>query len=175
MTMYGMRPAPEILLITLLSWGASALASEGNASDEFSGLEEHMTVDELDDTGVSRLAPEERDKLNAWIADYFAERSSELRQARPEVAEKETGAPQAPRAQDEEKDEFEARVIPTFEGWSGSTVFKLENGQVWKQRQPGRLSYSGKDSTVVIKKNFFGFYELHHPASGRSVGVTRLD
>ena len=76
--------------------------------------------------------------------------------------------------QAEKSFEMAAKVIPAFTGWSGKTVFRLDNGQTWQQRQAGTLRYSEGDSNVVITRNFFGRYVLTHTATGRSIGVRRL-
>ena len=73
------------------------------------------------------------------------------------------------------KFELRAKVIPEFRGWSGKTVFTLDNGQVWRQRTPGSLRYSEGDSNIVITQNFMGKFIMEHQATGRSVGVRRID
>lgn len=71
--------------------------------------------------------------------------------------------------------ELRAKVIPEFSGWSGKTVFPLDNGQVWRQRTPGSMRYSGGDSNIIITQNWLGKFIMNHPDSGRSVGVRRID
>jgi hypothetical protein len=73
------------------------------------------------------------------------------------------------------KFELVAKVIPVFSGWSGKTVFVLDNGQVWRQRTPGKLRYSDGDSNITIRQNIIGKFIMTHPDSGRSVGVRRID
>ena len=73
------------------------------------------------------------------------------------------------------KFELQAKVIPQFRGWSGKTVFALDNGQVWRQRTPGSLRYSDGDSNIVITQNFMGKFIMKHLDTGRSVGVRRID
>lgn len=69
---------------------------------------------------------------------------------------------------------MQARVVNRFSGWKGGTVFKLDNGQVWKQRTAGKYYYTGDDTRVEIRKNVLGFYEMELLAAGRAVGVRRL-
>jgi hypothetical protein len=76
---------------------------------------------------------------------------------------------------DKVKFELRAKVIPEFRGWSGKSVFVLDNGQVWRQRTPGSMRYSGGDSNIIITQNWMGKFIMNHPASGRSVGVRRID
>ena len=70
---------------------------------------------------------------------------------------------------------FEARVIGGFTGWSGKTVFTLDNGQVWRQRHGTSYRYQGDDNRVRLEPNFFGFWDLTVVSTGRSVGVRRID
>jgi hypothetical protein len=73
------------------------------------------------------------------------------------------------------KYELVAKVVPAFRGWAGKSVFVLDNGQVWRQRTPGSLRYSGNDSTVIITQNFLGKFVMKHQATGRAIGVRRID
>lgn len=68
-----------------------------------------------------------------------------------------------------------AKVIPAFRGWSGKSLFRLDNGQVWQQRMPGKLRYGGTDSVVTITQNIMGKFVLEHRGTGRAVGVKRVD
>lgn len=70
---------------------------------------------------------------------------------------------------------FEARVVGGFTGWSGKTVFTLDNGQVWRQRHDTSYRYQGDDNRVRLAPNFFGFWDLTVVSTGRSVGVRRID
>ena len=66
---------------------------------------------------------------------------------------------------------LEARIVAPFSGWSGQTLFRLDNGQVWRQRIKGRYMFDGDDTRVVITRNFLGYYNLTLVSTGRSVGV----
>jgi hypothetical protein len=118
--------------------------------------------------GLFRLAwtssEAERAHLSAWIARY-----------REGVSEGPAPAKTPEQRAEEKEIEIVAKVVPAFRGWAGSTVFRLDNGQVWQQRQDGKLRYDGDDSTVVISQNFLGGYMLKHPATNRGVGVKRIE
>jgi len=73
------------------------------------------------------------------------------------------------------KYELVAKVVPAFRGWAGKSVFVLDNGQVWRQRTPGKLRYSGSDSTVIITQNVMGKFVMKHQDTGRAIGVRRID
>lgn len=68
-----------------------------------------------------------------------------------------------------------ANVVGGFTGWSGDTVFELDNGQVWEQTGMGRYDYAGKDRKVVIERALFGSFMLSPEGLNRSVRVRRLE
>lgn len=122
-----------------------------------------MSPEDFTASGLDKLSEAERAYLSAWLARYRT--GMTLGPTPPKTSEQ--------RAREKEI-EIVAKVIPTFTGWSGKTVFQLDNGQIWQQRQTGKLRYTGGDSTVVISQNFLGGYMLKHPDSGRAVGVKRI-
>lgn len=128
----------------------------------FPGIKKLMTEEEFSSAGLEKLSPEEREALNTWLITYTAFEAPEMRRSNKEVK------------QAEADHEVHANIVGEFKGWSGKTVFKLDNGQVWRQRLDGRFSYRGDDKAVIIKKNFVGYYKMTHVASGSAVGVTRL-
>lgn len=118
-----------------------------------------MSPTEFDSAGLDKLSAEELAALDAWLLRYTAGEAEMLQRSNEQVRE----------AADEVR--IISRLQPPFEGWDGDTVFRLENGQVWKQRQPGRYRHTGDDLEVTIRRNFFGFHVLTVNATGRSVGV----
>jgi hypothetical protein len=67
-----------------------------------------------------------------------------------------------------------AKVIGGFRGWSGETVFELDNGQVWEQAGSGRYEYSGEDRPVVIERGFLNSFSLKPEGLNRTVRVRRI-
>lgn len=57
-------------------------------------------------------------------------------------------------------DRIESRITGDFYGWTGNTVFKLENGQVWQQAGPGYFRIHLKSPKVVVKKLLIGYVLL---------------
>ena len=126
---------------------------------DFPGIEKLMSAEDFTRAGLDRLTPEQVRALNDWLVRYTAGEayvvqttSEEVRAAVPEFR-------------------LEARIVPPFDGWSGQTLFRLDNGQVWRQRIKGRYMFSGDDTRVVITRNVLGFYNLTLVSTGRSVGV----
>jgi hypothetical protein len=69
---------------------------------------------------------------------------------------------------------IESRIAGLFTGWTGDTVFKLENGQIWQQAATGYYTDVKLDHPqVVIKKLTFG-YLLTLPGHGQTVFVRRV-
>ena len=68
-----------------------------------------------------------------------------------------------------------SRIDGEFTGWSGETVFPLENGQVWQQIQSGRMSWRADRPEVTIKRGMFGSYMLRVKGVNKSVRVRRIE
>ena len=148
------------LMIAALSSAAWAADNESAARQkDFPGIQKLMTGEEFARAGLDRLTPEQVRALDDWLVRYTAGEayvvqttSEQVRAAVPEFR-------------------LEARIVPPFSGWSGQTLFRLDNGQVWRQRIKGRYMFSGEDTRVVITRNLLGFYNMTLVSSGRSVGV----
>ncbi|MFK7912605.1 MAG: hypothetical protein AB8B93_01715 [Pseudomonadales bacterium] len=66
-----------------------------------------------------------------------------------------------------------ARIKGEFSGWSGKTLFRLDNGQVWRQRIGGRYRSKLEAPEVEVFKGRFGYY-LKLVEGGRQVAVKRV-
>lgn len=150
-----------IAVVLPLAVRAGDAVQGGGASKQkdFPGIEKMMSAEEFSRAGLDRLTPEQVRALNEWLVRYTAGEayvvqttSEEVRAAVPEFR-------------------IEARILPPFTGWTGQTLFRLDNGQVWRQRIKGRYMFSGDDTRVVITRNLLGFYNLKLEATGRAVGV----
>jgi hypothetical protein len=131
-----------------------------------------MTAEDYAASGLNKLSAAERERLSEWV-----ERYREGAVVGPVVHKKPSEMTEEEKIEDKKVREAEiiAKVIPAFTGWSGKTIFHLDNGQFWQQRQPGKLRYEGPDSTVTISQNILGKYILKHADTGRAVGVARID
>lgn len=72
-------------------------------------------------------------------------------------------------------DRIQSRHVGRFEGWSGDTVFPLENGQVWRQAQSGRLSWVADSPLITIEKGWFGSFRLSVEGLNTSLRVERIE
>jgi hypothetical protein len=69
-----------------------------------------------------------------------------------------------------------ARVVGELKSWRRGTVFRLDNGQVWKAVGDEDEFYPGipDNPEVTIQQNWFGAYWMDIKAIGRSVKVKRV-
>ena len=92
------------------------------APPEMSGsIKEMMSPDEFKAAGLNKLSADELQKLDAWLQGY--------RQITEQKAEKKATA----RAERTKMDVLVSRVDGTFNGLTGKTIIRLEDGTVWKQ------------------------------------------
>ena len=125
-----------------------------------------MTADEFKAAGLERLSPSELEALNRWLLRFTARQASELRQHSGFIEEE---------IRKVEQEGVRTRIVGEFHGWDGDTIFRLENGQVWKQRLPGNWHYRASTPEVELSKNFMGYWMLRVLEADRAVGVTRID
>ena len=69
---------------------------------------------------------------------------------------------------------FEATLVGDFTGWRGKTVFRLDNGQIWRQRSSSQYRHRGSDQRVKFDKNWMGGWEMTVVSSGKSVLVSKV-
>jgi hypothetical protein len=75
----------------------------------------------------------------------------------------------------EQPDSIRSRVPGLFLGWTGETVFRLENGQVWRQTEPGSFGVRLQDPEVEISRGWLGGYFLSVEGLNRRVRVERVE
>ena len=92
------------------------------APPEMSGsIKEMMSPAEFNAAGLNKLSADELQKLDAWLQGY--------RQTTEQTAEKKATA----RASRTKMDLIVSRVDGQFNGLTGRTIIRLEDGTVWKQ------------------------------------------
>jgi len=92
------------------------------APPEMSGsIKEMMSPEEFKAAGLNKLSADEIQRLDAWLQGY--------RQVTEQAAEKKATA----RASRTKMDLIVSRVDGSFNGLTGRTIIRLEDGTVWKQ------------------------------------------
>ncbi|HET7649828.1 MAG TPA: hypothetical protein VFL15_03910 [Gammaproteobacteria bacterium] len=135
-----------------------------------------MSVTQFHQAGLDKLTPQELASLNAWLSGYV--NGAKQASAAPVVAAPKPAAPDASFGSESlpsaGPQEITSRYAGVLKGWTGDTVFTLENGQIWKQAGPGYESDMRLDHPdVVIKKLAFG-YLLTLPGHSETVFVKRV-
>ncbi|PHI18009.1 hypothetical protein CEQ90_20185 [Lewinellaceae bacterium SD302] len=47
---------------------------------------------------------------------------------------------------------MESRIVNDFKGWSGDTIFELQNGQIWKQdKYKYKYFYAHRPKATIVK------------------------
>jgi len=117
-----------------------ALACGGASAAEQPALQERMSKEEFHAAELDKLSPEALKRLNDWLA------------AHPVTVTKLVTPSNKPifYADDAPRERIETRIDGVFTGWTGKTVFKLQNGQEWTQSQAGRYD-GGKLHNPKVK------------------------
>ena len=124
-----------------------------------------MTPEEFEAAGLDKLSPAEIEALNRWVVRYTAHEAPEVRRQDVVVKAEAAKADEAG---------IKTRIAGEFTGWDGDTIFRLQNGQIWKQRLDGRWHYSADSPEVELHKNLMGFWVLKVVETDKSIGVKRL-
>jgi len=160
-----------LIVILSLTMPLCVIAAEG-----FSSLEEQMSGKEFTAAGLNKLTTEELEALNNWIRSHSVATLDQPKDGKYDVATvqgDERGFKNKKNSK-QDRSPITSRVKGSFTGWSGHTLFALENGMIWEQSdkekfyiqevqnpeitiQPGRfgtwrLSVDGHDSNCRVKR-----------------------
>lgn len=165
-----------------------ALGTVGLAQSRFS---ERLTPAERKSAGLDQLTAEQLAALEGLIQrdhergeqvarekireEVKAAVKEEVRAEVKAEVKKQTRAEM--RKEVEEQRSAETRILSRiqgrFDGWDGTTTFKLENGQVWKQTDTSMMYVKPVDSPAVLIELVYGGWRLYH-STGGWVKVVRI-
>jgi len=131
----------------------------------FPGVQKAMTPEQYEAAGLSKLDPAERAKLDEFIKNYVAVSNEKVATTAVDKAVKENkvSAPEV----------IQSRIVGPFTGYTGRTVFTLENGQRWAQSQFDSAYFPKIDSPpVIIVKAGFGY--RMYIAGGGAIRVSKV-
>ena len=132
---------------------------------EFPGVEKAMSPQEFDAAGLQKLTPDERTRLDEFIRRFVSSSSQVAAQKAVDRAVKERKATPP--------EIIQSRIVGPFTGFTGSTVFTLENGQRWRQSQPDSRYFPKVESPpVIIVKDQIGY--RMYIAGGGDTRVSRV-
>src|SRR5512144_2529193 len=157
-----MRPFPSVL--TLL-FAMSATIAGAQTPPSTSTLEERMSQADFRAAGLDHLSPEQLKHLNEWLQTHGAGTAQVVTPGGQPVFYPDTGA----------RDVVESHIDGTFTGWHGKSVFKLDNGQEWRQAESGAYDAGKFENPVVrIKPMLLGSWLMYVEGCGCSVRVQRI-
>lgn len=152
--------------LQLLFFSALAALSVCVMADDTPDVRSLMTQEEFSAAGLGKLSPAEIEALNRWVIRYTAKDAPVMRERSDVVREE---------IKRVDGEATKTRIVGEFRGWYGDTVFRLENGQTWRQRLPGKWFHKADSPEVEIRKNVMGYWVLRVVSEDRSVGVLRVD
>lgn len=129
-------------------------------------LADELTPAASADSNMALEAEIER-RVAVEVAAAKAEMEAQVAQAKAEI--------KADDEAEQKLEPFEARITGNFRGWNGTTVFTLDNGQVWRQRHGSSYRHTSSDTRVKFDTNWLGMWEMTVVSSGRTAVVKRLD
>ena len=151
-------------LVLALSSMAAAIAQQG-----FSTIEERMTGREFTEAGLDKLSDEELATLNQWLRSHSVATLDNVNQEYSDTRGFET---QAMAALDD--GDVVSPIKGEFRGWTGDTVFELENGMIWQQAEGGTFNIPPTNGAVaVIDKGVFNAWRLKIDGYNQTVRVKR--
>jgi hypothetical protein len=153
------------LLVCLLAVSLASLPAAEPESPAFPGVQKAMTPEQYEAAGLSKLEPAERAKLDEFIRNYVTVSNEKVATSAVDKAVKENkvSAPEV----------IQSRIVGPFTGYTGRTVFTLENGQRWAQSQFDSAYFPKIDSPgVVIVKAGFGY--RMYIAGGGNIRVSKV-
>jgi hypothetical protein len=151
------------------------------------GFLDGLTVEQKKRLGLGELTPTQQAELGAAIETY--RRTGEVVAAEEAAAKavaeykkkEEPGviskALEGFRKKDEElkQERITAIVLGRFDGWNGNTLFKLDNGQVWRQARPGTYYFKARENVPVVLYKGPGSWRLRIlDDEGAWIPVSRL-
>jgi hypothetical protein len=156
------RRAAILFLLLACGW----LALPAVAADAAPDIRTLMTPEEFHAAGLGKLGPAEIEALNKWLLHYTVKDAPTQRKVNPVVKEE---------MKKMDDTVIRTRIAGAFTGWSGKTLFRLENGQVWKQRMDGKWYKRAESPEVELKKNMLGLWMLRVIDGDKAIGVTRIE
>jgi hypothetical protein len=159
----------HILVLAIFAATSAAFAQDAATQSQLT-LDRLMTAEEVREMGLHKLSEAERRKLGAWllrlvgaVADAVPAASPPSAAAAAGTAAPENAAPSV----------IESRIDGEFEGWTGSTVFKLGNGQIWQQTSYAYHYHYAYGPKVMVYKDG-GTFRMKVDGVNSTVAVRRL-
>ncbi len=158
-----------ILFLTMPLW---VIAAEG-----FSSLEEQMSGKEFTATGLNKLTAEELEALNHWIRSHSVATLDQPKGGSYAVtgAQEDTRGFKNKKDSEQDRSPITSRVKGSFTGWSGHTLFALENGMIWEQSDKEKFYIQEvQNPEITINPGRFGSWRLSVDGHDSNCRVKRI-
>lgn len=140
------------------------------AQNSFSTLEEQMTGKEFVSAGLDKLSAEELAALNEWLRTHSV---ATLETATEPLSDQRGFENQT--IAEMGKEDVVSTIVGPFSGWDGETIFKLENGMIWKQSEADRFAIPEvQNPPVIIERGLLKSWKLSVEGYNKSVRVRRI-
>ena len=161
-----------VAVVFVLQSPAKAQQTATEKAEDFPGVKKALTPEQFDASGMSKLSPEERQKLDEYLRGYFTGATQRVVEKAVEKA-KVIAVDQAVKENKVRPPELiQSRIIGTVNGWKSGKVFVLENGQHWKVTDSDRYFPGVTDPEVFIVRDFLSYKMAI--AGGGVARVTRV-
>ena len=157
-------PARAIIAIALLL-GIAAFAEPDTQTPH--NISSWFSQTEIEALGLNQLSSKQQQALSDWITARVGATEKETRETLKNDSAFVKEASKTP-------DRIKSHIVGELNGWDGSTVFELQNGQIWRQRGTERSKKRLSNPPVIIEKNVFGFYVMKLTETGQRVKVRRI-
>lgn len=175
-----MKLATRILLAGALILSNAAMAAKPVSQPDIRDL---MSARQFQQAGLDKLTSQELAALNAWLDEYLQAHpaAGAAPAAPPAAAGTQSAVPAAPAAAPataslpplsgeaafgiettkrktvDVPDHIVSHISGTFNGFYSGAVFKLDNGQVWKETDNKVFKVRLENPKVIIKKAWVGY------------------
>ena len=178
-----MKHTRRIVLIAMLLVVPWNMVFAADNSTQFDLLKS-MSVADYRATGLDKLSDAQIKALSAWFANYQSQHAvkcaagamqkHEASVSTNTLAEHSTARLGSKRDHGN-SDVITSRISGTFTGWSGGTIFRLDNGQTWQQIDESVMSIAAiQHPEVTISKGLVNTYYLKVKGLMDSVAVREI-
>lgn len=154
---------------------ATALVMQAGISgfSQSGGFLSTLSMEQRKEMGLGNLSPEQQRALDRAIEAYRSKTEAIAVTAAKEEAVAEYKKSEEPsviqkaldifrtKQEEDRQERFTALIVGEFSGWTGRTVFRLDNGQIWRQAASDTyVSKPQNDVQVAVYKSRSGYWRL---------------